>query len=124
DARLSYRRIVERIAGTFAGVAVAWAIVGSQSIWLICAAVLVVAPLIPHHLANRYWLHTALIALMIMLAYDVAEFGSPSIPTILPGRVVDMLIGCAIALVATAAAFPRAAALRPDGSAENSSTKP
>ena len=53
DARLSYRRIVERIAGTFAGVIAAWAITGSQSIVLICACILVVAPLIPHHLANR-----------------------------------------------------------------------
>jgi len=57
DARLSYRRIVERIAGTFAGVVAAWVITGSQSIALISACILVVAPLIPHHLANRYWLH-------------------------------------------------------------------
>jgi hypothetical protein len=35
DARLSYRRIVEPIAGTFAGVAAAWVITGSQSIALI-----------------------------------------------------------------------------------------
>jgi hypothetical protein len=74
DARLSYRRIVERIAGTFAGVVAAWAITGSQSIALISASVLVVAPLIPHHLASRYWLHTALIALIILLDYDLAEF--------------------------------------------------
>jgi hypothetical protein len=53
DARFSYRRIVERIAGTFAGVAAAWVITGSQSIALISVCVLVVAPLIPHHLANR-----------------------------------------------------------------------
>ncbi len=119
DARLSYRRIVERVAGTFAGVAVAWAIVGSQSLWLICAVVLVVAPLIPHHLANRYWLHTALIALMIMLAYDVAEFGSQDMATLLFERVVDMLLGCAIALLATAAAFPRAAVAKPGRSVES-----
>jgi Fusaric acid resistance protein-like len=106
DARLSYRRIVERIAGTFAGVIAAWAITGSQSIVLISACILVVAPLIPHHLANRYWLHTALIALMILLVYDLAEFSSHKL---LFERVIDMLLGCAIALVGTAAAFPRAA---------------
>jgi Fusaric acid resistance protein-like len=109
DARLSYRRIVERIAGTFAGVIAAWAITGSQSIVLISACILVVAPLIPHHLANRYWLHTALIALMILLVYDLAEFSSQSISKLLFERVIDMLLGCAIALVGTAAAFPRAA---------------
>jgi hypothetical protein len=75
DARLSYRRIVERIAGTFAGVAAAWVITGSQSIALISTCVLVVAPLIPHHLASRYWLHTALIALMIGLRPGRVRFG-------------------------------------------------
>jgi uncharacterized membrane protein YccC len=108
DARLSYRRIVARIAGTFAGVVAAGLIATSQSIALIAACVLVVAPLIPHHLANRYWLHTALIALMVLLAYDLAEFDAQSISKLLLERVVDMLLGCAIALVGTAAAFPRA----------------
>jgi uncharacterized membrane protein YccC len=118
DARLSYRRIVERIAGTFAGVAAAWVITGLQSIALISVCVLVVAPLIPHHLANRYWLHTALIALMILLAYDLAEFDSESISKLLFERVIDMLLGCAIALVGTAAAFPRTAVTELDSLVE------
>ena len=80
DARASYRRIVERIAGTFAGVFAAWMItMGSKSEAVVCAAILVVAPLIPHHLANRYWLHTALIALMVLLAYDLSELHSQGI---------------------------------------------
>ena len=108
DARLSYRRIAERVAGTFAGVVAAGLIAASQSTALIAACALVVAPLIPHHLANRYWLHTALIALLILLAYDLAQFGSQSIPMLLFERVVDMLLGCAIALVGTAVAFRRA----------------
>jgi uncharacterized membrane protein YccC len=113
DARLSYRRIAERVAGTFAGVVAAWVITGSQSIALISACLLVVAPLIPHHLANRYWLHTALIALMILLAYDLAEFDSQSISKLLFERVIDILLGCVIALVGTAAAFPLTAVARP-----------
>jgi uncharacterized membrane protein YccC len=107
DARLSYRRIAERVAGTLAGVVAAGLIATSQSTALIAACVLVVAPLIPHHLANRYWLHTALIALLILLAYDLAQFGSQSISMLLSDRVIDMLLGCAIALVGTAAAFWR-----------------
>jgi uncharacterized membrane protein YccC len=124
DARLSYRRIVERIAGTFAGVVAAWVITGSQSIALISACILVVAPLIPHHLANRYWLHTALIALMILLAYDLAEFDSQSISKLLFERVIDMLLGCAIALVGTAAAFPRTAVADLDGLVEDGRIRP
>jgi hypothetical protein len=78
----------------------------------------VVAPLIPHHLASRYWLHTALIALMILLAYDLAEFDSESISKLLFERVIDMLLGCTIALVGTAAAFPRTAVTELDSLAE------
>ena len=77
DANASYRRIVERITGTFLGVVAAWAItVGSDSMMLISLAILIVAPFIPHHIGNRYWLHTALIALVVMLAYDLTELGT------------------------------------------------
>jgi uncharacterized membrane protein YccC len=107
DARASYLRIVERIAGTFAGVIAAWLItLGFHSAAVVGACILLVAPFIPHHLANRYWLHTALIALMVLLAYDLAEFDQ-GIAKLLPERVIDMLLGCAMALVGTAAAFPR-----------------
>jgi uncharacterized membrane protein YccC len=115
DARASYRRIVERIAGTFAGVFVAWMItLGFHSAAVLCACILVVAPFIPHHLANRYWLHTALIALLVLLAYDLAELDQ-GIGKLLPERVIDMLLGCAMALVGTAFAFPRAAVAGLDG---------
>lgn len=110
DARASYRRIVERVAGTFAGVLVAWLItVGFHSAAVICACILLIAPLIPHHVANRYWLHTALIALLVLLAYDLAELHAEGIAKLLPERVIDMLLGCAMALVGTAVAFPRGA---------------
>jgi hypothetical protein len=112
DARASYKRVVERIAGTFAGVFVAWIITrGFHTPPAICVFILLVAPLIPHHLANRYWLHTALIALLVLLAYDVAELDTAGIAKLLPERVIDMLLGCAMALVGTAAAFPRMAVI-------------
>jgi hypothetical protein len=82
---------------------------------VICAVILVVAPLIPHHLAKLYWLHTALIALMVLLAYDLAELSSRGIAQLLSERVIDMLLGCAMALVGTAAAFPREAVADSDG---------
>jgi hypothetical protein len=108
DARASYIRIVERIAGTFAGVVAAWAItVAFHSAAVICVAILVVAPLIPHHVTQRYWLHTGLIALMVLLAYDLTELNSQGIAGLLIERVKDILLGCALALVGTAMAFPR-----------------
>lgn len=111
DARASYRRIVERVAGTFAGVIAARLITMLfHSAAVICVVILIVAPFIPHHLARRYWLHTALIALMVMLAYDLTLLGSHAITNLLTERLEDVLLGCAIALVGTAAAFPREAA--------------
>lgn len=109
DARASYRRIVQRITGTFAGVLAAWAITaGVHSAVLVCAAVLVVAPFVPHHIGSRYWLHTALIALVILLAYDLASLDTGGIEDLLTERLKDMLLGCAIAVVGTAVAFARA----------------
>jgi uncharacterized membrane protein YccC len=110
DARGSYRRIVERLAGTFLGVFAARIITqATTSQALICAAILIVAPLIPHHLTTRYWLHTALVALMVILLYDLAELDARGIATLLLERVIDILLGCAIALAGTVAAFPRQA---------------
>jgi Fusaric acid resistance protein-like len=113
DANASYRRIVERIAGTFAGVVAAWAItVGTDSMTLISLAILIVAPLIPHHIGERYWLHTALIALVVMLAYDLTALSlqgvsAESMADLLMERMKDILLGCAMALIGTVVAFPR-----------------
>jgi uncharacterized membrane protein YccC len=111
DARASYRRIFERVAGTFAGVLAAWIITMLfHSAAIICIFILVVAPLIPHHLAHRYWLHTGLIAFMVLLAYDLTLLDTHSITNLLSERLEDILLGCAMGLVGTAVAFPREAA--------------
>jgi Fusaric acid resistance protein-like len=121
DANASYRRIVERIAGTFAGVVAAWAItVGTHSPVIVSLSILAVAPFIPHHIGARYWLHTALIALVVLLAYDLTELSlqsanaaspqavsPPVMGDLLMERMKDILLGCAMALVGTVAAFPR-----------------
>lgn len=113
---VSYRRIVERVLGTLAGVALAWAIMAAfHGPAPICAAILIVAPLIPHHLTWRYWLHTGLIALMVLLAYDLTQFNSQGLGRLPLERMEDILLGCAIALVGSAVAFPRAVAARVAG---------
>jgi len=110
DARASYRRIVARTFGTFVGVFIAFVITrAGHSVFAISAAVLVVAALIPHHIAHRYWLHTAVIALLILLLYDLTNIGAGDIDTLLIERLKDMLVGCAIALIGTVLAFARPA---------------
>jgi hypothetical protein len=121
DANASYRRIVERITGTFAGVVAAWAItVATHSLVLISTAILIVAPFIPHHIGARYWLHTALIALIVLLAYDLTELSTQGasaagMADLLIERMKDILLGCAMALVGTVAAFPRDPAIPGSG---------
>ena len=46
---------------------------------------------------------------MVLLAYDLAELNTEGVAKLLPERVIDMLLGCAMALVGTAAALPRQA---------------
>ena len=110
DAKASYRRVLERVSGTFAGVVVARVItLLFDSTAVTCIAILLVAPFIPHHHAHRYWLHTGLIALVVLLAYDLTLLNSPDINNLLTQRLEDILLGCAIGLVGTALAFPREA---------------
>lgn len=121
DAQASYRRIVERIAGTFAGVIAAWAITATfHSVAVICLAILIVAPLIPHHVTQRYWLHTALIALMVLLAYDLTLLDAQDMSKLLIERLMDILVGCAMALIGTAVAFPRKMIAATGGAADGS----
>lgn len=109
DVRASSVRIMQRIAGTLAGVGTAWAIAAViHSRAVNCAAVLIVAPFIPHHVTQRYWLHTALIALLVLLAFDLTQFDSQGLGQLPLERIEDILIGCGLALIGTAAAFPRA----------------
>ena len=108
DARLSYVRIVHRIAGTVAGVVAAFALTSVlQEPWAIAAAALLLAPLIPHHLQHRYWLHTALIAVVILLAYHLATSDPRILRGLMTERLQDVLLGAGLALIGTLLAFPR-----------------
>jgi hypothetical protein len=45
-----------------------------------------VAPFVPHHAVSRYWLHTALIAVLVLLAYDLINIGPEDIDVLLMER--------------------------------------
>lgn len=108
DARASYVLIVQRIAGTVLGVVAAFAVTSLvPPHWAILALVLAVAALIPHHLQNRYWLHTALIALLVLLIYDLGTADPHVVAGLLVERLQDVLLGGGIALMGTLVAFPR-----------------
>ena len=108
DARTSYVRIVQRVTGTVLGVAAAFALtIWLSAPWLIALAILLIAPLIPHHLQQRYWLHTMLIAILVLLAYHLAAADLRIMRGLFSERLEDVLLGAGIALIGTMIAFPR-----------------
>ena len=85
---------MERVFGTIAGVIAARVITMLfHSAAVICIAILAVAPLIPHHHANRYWLHTGLIGLIVLLAYDLTLVDSQGITNLMTQRLQDIVLG-------------------------------
>lgn len=109
DAR-NYRHILERVAGTAVGVLAAFALtLGLHTADELAAAMIVVAALLPHQLGRRYWLFTALIALLVLLAYAAATAAGSdhdSMTTLFVARLADVTLGAILALVGTAIAFP------------------
>jgi hypothetical protein len=109
DAR-NYRRILERVAGTAVGVLAAFAL----TLVLprpdeLAAAMVVVAALLPHQLGRRYWLFTALIALLVLLAYAAATAAGTdhdSMTTLFVARLADVSLGAILALIGTTIVFP------------------
>jgi uncharacterized membrane protein YccC len=111
DARTSYVRIVQGITGTVLGVAAAFAVTAWLSVpWSIAAAILLIAPFIPHHVQQRYWLHTMLIAIVVLLAYHLAAADLRTMRGLFTQRLEDVLLGAGIALIGTMIAFPRLSA--------------
>jgi uncharacterized membrane protein YccC len=118
DDRSNYRRILERIVGTVAGVVAAFILTRLiDTPAAIIAALTVTAALLPHHIPVRYWLHTAAIALLVMLTYDLTSRVAGEAPE--PGfglfeeRLVDVVVGCVLALVGTEVGFRWGALIRP-----------
>jgi uncharacterized membrane protein YccC len=110
DDRKNYRRILERAAGTAAGVIAAYVLTRfAHSTPFMVALLLVTAIALPHHMPLRYWLHTAAIALLVMLGYDLASQASPEGSQFGSGlfteRLIDVLVGCFMALVGTEIGF-------------------
>ena len=69
----------------------------------------VVAALLPYHLRRRYWLHTALIALLVLLAYAAATAAGSDhdgMTTLFVARPADVCVGAILALIGTTIAFP------------------
>ncbi len=110
DDGRNYRRILERVVGTVVGVLAAFAVtMVLHTPDELAAGMVVVAALLPHQLRRRYWLQTALIALLVLLAYAAATAAGgdrDSMTTLFVARVGDVCVGAILALIGTTIAFP------------------
>jgi uncharacterized membrane protein YccC len=107
DARSNYRRIVERIVGTFLGVGAAWvAIAALHTPAALIVTIVAVTVLVPRHTPTPYWLLSGLIAALVLLLYDLGDQGRLFDPRLFAERLQDVLLGSVLALIGTALAFP------------------
>ncbi|NVO16676.1 MAG: FUSC family protein [Rhodoplanes sp.] len=115
-AQATYRRIVEFMFGTTVGVVVAWVLIHTLHAPLVSiVAVVAIAPLIPLQMPRRFWLQTALIAVMLLIAFRLALPDPRSVSALIVERLEDILLGCGLALVGAVLAFGRS----PDRAAED-----
>ncbi|MDC7985354.1 FUSC family protein [Rhodoplanes sp. TEM] len=107
-AEATYRRIVEFMFGTTVGVVVAWVLIHTIATPVVSIVlVLTIAPLIPLQMPKRFWLQTALIAVMLLIAFRLALPDPRSVSALIVERLEDILLGCGLALVGAVLAFWR-----------------
>lgn len=113
-AEATYRRIVEFMFGTTVGVVVAWVLIHTLASPVVSIlVVLAIAPMIPLQMPHRFWLQTALIAVMLLIAFRLALPDPRSVSALIVERLEDILLGCGLALVGAVLAF-----WRPGGAAD------
>ncbi len=106
DVRTTYRRVFDGMAGTALAVCTVWLVTSvSHSPALLCATIFVAAYLLPSQI-TRFWAFSGMIAVIVLLAWDLASADPRLAPTLLLERMEDMAIGAALVLIFTAAAFP------------------
>jgi fusaric acid resistance family protein len=107
DVRSTYSRVFGGMAGTALAVSTVWLVTAvSHAPALLCAAIFLAAFLLPSQV-TRFWAFSGMIAVIVLLAWDLAS-GDPRLePTLLIERMHDMGIGAALVLVFTAAMFPQ-----------------
>lgn len=104
DRGEAMHRIGRRIGGTFAGVAVAWAVVAAApSGWLVALAAVVAAAAIPWSMGRGVFASTTATTAFVLLVLDLGLGLHGQDRPLLEARLVDTLIGTAAVAVATIA---------------------
>jgi hypothetical protein len=107
DLRVTYSRIFEGVAGTVLAVLSVWLLtqVGHSPV-LLGGTILLSSFVMPSQI-SRFWLFSALIAVIVLLAWDLASADPTLGPALLWERLEDTLIAAALVAAVTALFFPR-----------------
>ncbi len=107
DIGMTYRRVFGGVAGTALAVCAVWLVTSiSHAPALLCAAILLAAFVLPSQVM-RFWAFSGTIAIIVLLAWDLASSDPRLQPALLIERMEDMAVGAALVLIFTAALFPR-----------------
>jgi hypothetical protein len=113
DPATSYRQAIQFAIGTVWGVIAAWIVSREiRSVALLSALVVILAAAIPHHLPQRFWLQTSLIALVLLIVYGLALHDRDVLDGLMFERLIDILLGSLITIGATAVAFSKLSPVR------------
>jgi uncharacterized membrane protein YccC len=106
DVRMTYWRVFGGMVGTVLAVTSVFLVTSiSHSPALLCATILIVAFLLPSQVM-RFWAFSGMIAVIVLLAWDLASADPRLQPTLLAERLVDMTVGAVLVLMFTATLFP------------------
>jgi uncharacterized membrane protein YccC len=106
DVRVTYSRVFGGMVGTAFAVLVVWLVTSiGQATPLLCATIFLAAFLLPSQV-TRFWIFSGLVAVVVLLAWDLASTDPTLEPSLLWERLEDMAVGATLVLVFTALVFP------------------
>jgi Fusaric acid resistance protein-like len=107
DLRVTYARIFEGVVGTVLAVVSVWVVTlfGHDPAWL-AGVILVLAFLLPSQLP-RFWLFSGMVAVIVLLAWDLASLDPTLEPALLWERLIDTLIAAGLVTAITLLFFPK-----------------
>jgi uncharacterized membrane protein YccC len=106
---ITRRRVVHRLTGTVIGVGLAFAVLGwHPPIWLVVIAVAIFQALVELAIATNYGVAVTGITVLALLLFHVAAPAQEAITTTIGSRLLDTVIGAALALVLRRLLWPGA----------------
>jgi len=105
DSGQSFQRLFQRLVGTMAGSIVALALTLVQGMKPLLFIVTGLSFFVPHFVRRNYWLHSALMVVLVLTALELTARGGFA-GQIIRLRILDVMLGCALAFVGTILAFP------------------